>query len=179
MLQNIRQRKRGALEKAIDRYTPYIYAIVYRSAQGLLQKEDVEEVVSDVFVSLWKHAGSLDTEKGSLRAYIGTAARNATYNKMRSLKLHDTLDEQADTAQSGPQQTMEQKEDSRMLLDLLIRLGEPDSEIFLRYYYYQEHIPSIAQNTGLCISTVKTKLARGRTKLRKMLEGLEGSERSE
>lgn len=48
-------------------------------------------------------------------------------------------------------------------------LGEPDSEIFVRRYKFDEKIKDISKAMGLNISTVKTRLSRGKRKLRKML----------
>jgi len=57
-----------------------------------------------------------------------------------------------------------------MLISLIMALGEPDSEIFIRYYYYEQKIKHIAKYTGIPISTVKTKLVRGRAELKKSYE---------
>lgn len=50
-----------------------------------------------------------------------------------------------------------------------MRLGEPDIEIFVRYYLYDEKLKEIAAATALNLSTVKTKLSRGKRKLKNML----------
>ena len=52
-------------------------------------------------------------------------------------------------------------------------LGEPDSEIFVRRYKSDEKIKDISKAMGLNISTVKTRLSRGKRKLRKMLSDAE------
>ena len=54
-------------------------------------------------------------------------------------------------------------------MDVINSLGQPDSEIFLRYYYYEEKVSKIAEVTGLNASTVKTKLSRGRKRIKEML----------
>lgn len=55
-------------------------------------------------------------------------------------------------------------------MNLIQELGEPDREIFMRYYYYEEKISKISKNMGINISTIKTKLARGRKRLKEVLE---------
>ena len=57
-----------------------------------------------------------------------------------------------------------------MLLELIRHLGEPDSEIFLRHYWYNEKVSRISAVTGICRSTITTKLHRGRKKLKEILE---------
>ena len=138
LLADLKRKKCTALEKAIDIYTPYISVIIYNIIGGVMTKEDVEEVVSDTFVSLWRTAETLDAEKGGLRAYLAATARNCARNK-------------------------------RSLVSLIRELGETDGEIFLRRYWYGEKVSKISAATGINQSTVKTKLRRGRIKLREIL----------
>lgn len=57
--------------------------------------------------------------------------------------------------------------------ETVMSLGEPDSEIFVRRYKFDEKIKNISKAMGLNISTVKTRLSRGKRKLRKMLSNAE------
>jgi len=57
--------------------------------------------------------------------------------------------------------------------EIVMSLGEPDSEIFVRRYKFDEKIKDISKAMGLNISTVKTRLSRGKRKLRKMLSNAE------
>ena len=60
-------------------------------------------------------------------------------------------------------------EEKSMLLELIRELGEPDNEIFIRHYWYDEKLSKISDVTGICQSTIKTKLRRGRIKLKDIL----------
>ena len=139
-----------------------------------MTNEDIEEVISDTFVSLWKCAESLDTEKGSIRAYLGTIAKNCAKNKLRELRPHSELNETISSNAKSPQESFESREEKDLLVNLIMELGEPDSEIFIRYYYYEQKIKDIACYTGIPISTVKTKLSRGRLELKNFYEKREG-----
>lgn len=169
LLLMLKQRKRGALERAIDTYTPYVSVVIYNTAGASLAKEDIEEVVSDVFIALWKNAETLDFSKGSLRAYLASAARNTAKNKLRTVKASEELNENIVSLSQEPSENAEEQERRKLLLSLIKELGEPDSEIFLRYYWYEEKISYISAVTGVKAATVKTKLSRGREKLKKML----------
>ena len=50
-----------------------------------------------------------------------------------------------------------------------MELGEPDNEIFVRFYKFDEKLKDISLATGLNISTIKSKLSRGKRKLKKIL----------
>ena len=51
----------------------------------------------------------------------------------------------------------------------LDHLQPQDKEIFLRYYYYAQTVAEISMDMSLNASTIKTKLRRGRNKLKKLL----------
>ena len=170
LLNGIRKRRRGSLEKAIDIYTPYVSVIVYNVIGAAMTHEDIEETVSDAFISLWKTAHTLDTKKGTLRAYLGAIARNCARKKLRKSESYGELDENIVSDSGEPSAELEEKEEREMLLRLINSLGEPDSEIFLRHYWYGETTSQIAAATGVNKSTVTTKLQRGRNRLKEILE---------
>ncbi len=169
LLINLKKRRRESLEKAIDIYTPYVSVIVYNIIGAVMSKEDIEEVVADVFVVLWKNSEKLDNKKGSLRTYLAAVARSRAINKLRTLQMYEALDENITISSPESDTDLERQEEREMLISLIKDLGEPDSEIFFRFYYYDEKISAISSVMGLCSSTVKTKLARGRQKLKDML----------
>lgn len=169
LLINLKKRKRGSLEKAIDIYTAYVSVIVYNIIGDVMTKEDVEEVVSDIFVSLWRSAETLDNNKGSIRTYLSVIAQNCAKKKLRNAYIHSELNENLAAFYSEPDEKVEADEEKAMLLELIRELGDPDSEIFLRYYWYDEKISKISEATGLCRSTIKTRLLRGRKKLKEIL----------
>ena len=170
LLEKLRKKKRGALEIAINQYTPYVNAVVYNIIGQTMTREDMEEVVSSVFIALWLHCAELDASKGTIRSYLGAVARNNAKNKLRELKPCQPLEEFVWAESGKPHEEIERQEQASTLWNMIHTLGEPDSEIFLRYYFYEEKIGNIAKHIGLQPATVKTKLARGRQKLKKMIE---------
>ena len=169
LLIGLKKRKHGSLEKAIELYTPYVTVVVYNTIGAAMPKEDIEEVVSDAFLSLWKSAETLDAGKGSIRTYLAAIARNLAKNKLRTLHPHEEISENIISVYKTPQEDIEERENRAFMLEIIKSLGEPDCEIFLRYYYYEEKISKIAEMTGLHPSNVKTRLSRGRKKLKEIL----------
>ena len=176
LIQDIRRKRRGALEKVIDLYTPYVGTIIYNVIGSAMTKEDMEEVVLDTFVSLWRNADKFDSQKGCLRTYLGTMARNLAKNRLAYQNTNTELTENIIEVQSEPYNKMEQDEERETMIKAINELGEPDSEIFMRYYYYDEKIYHIAKMMSMPDNTVKTKLARGRRKLKEILQRRNGDE---
>ena len=164
LLMRLKNGKRNAIDEAIAVYTPYLSTVLYNMLGNRLPKEDIEEILSDVFVTLWRNADTIDLEKGTLRAYLALKK----LNKQRDYTSLDEI-ELPDEAPIPEENTAES-----VVWDAVMSLGEPDNEIFVRYYKFGEKIREIAKATGVNPSTVKTKLSRGKRKLKEILLHAEG-----
>ncbi len=170
LLEKLQKRNRSSLETVIRRFNAYVCTIIFNTGGNSLTREDMEELVDDVFLALWNNAGNINE---SLKAYIGATARNMTIKRLRGLRPEEELPEDCASDYGNPEDTVEKNELSRMLYDEIEKLGQPDSEIFLRYYYNDQKLREIAAELGLSISNVKMKLMRGRGRLREAFSGKE------
>lgn len=172
ILEGIQNRNCGFMEEAIEIYTPYLGTVLYNMLGNTLPREDIEEVVSDVFVALWRNADRIDLSKGTLRGYLAVTARNLALKKINKKRENVPIEELELADKSA---TAEENVCSKSLWESVMALGEPDNEIFIRYYHYGEKLRDISRVTGLNLSTVKTKLSRGKEKLKKMISDAEGA----
>ena len=168
----LRELKKGsetALIWFIDAYTPYVTAIIHGIIGDHMDMADVEEVASDVFFALWENARKVYSVKG----YLGAMARNKAKNKLRDLTYDLPLEEQILVLEGGnPEDTMEEKERNRAVRQAVLQMRQPEKEIFLRHYYYCQKVDTISAEMNLPLSTVKTKLRRGRARLGRELQKL-------
>ena len=159
-----------SLEQLIELYKGYVVHIVCLVLGASASREDAMEVVSDVFYTIWKVRKRLD-DSVSIKPYIATIARNMALKKIGSVKKHILLsDETVLRSLESPQQTVEQNEMFLLVREALNSLCQEDKEIFLRYYFLQQSVAEISNATDLKPSTVKTRLMRGRAKLKKLLK---------
>lgn len=165
LLLRLKNKEAKAIDEAIEIYTPYLATVLYNMVDSRLSKEDIEEIVSDVFVVLWQNADYIDLEKGTVKSYIATTARNFALKRLNKKKDYICLDD-VDLADD---EFAEPASDDDFLWKAVMRLGEPDNEIFVRYYKFDEKLKNIAKETGLNIYTVKTKLSRGKHKFKRIL----------
>lgn len=169
MLQQLRRGDEGAAEAIIDRYSAYVAAVVHRSLGKLSRPEDVEELSSDVFLAMWQHRGSLRGD--NIRPWLASVAKNRARSHLRSLgELPSELDEAELPCMDSAEMLAEKHEEERELRCAVDALAGPDREIFLRHYYRDESVAQIAAATGLHPENIKTRLRRGRVKLKKYLE---------
>lgn len=169
MLRKMRSGDEAGLEALMERYIPYVSAIVWNILRTSMTPEDAEEVVSDVFLAAWKQAA--DIKSGYAKAWLGAVARNKAKTKLRQmgreLPLEEDILELPD--ECTPVTVTEKAEERKLVRKAVGQLGEPDREIFLRHYYYAQSVKEISQEMRLNESTVKTKLRRGRMRLKTIL----------
>ncbi len=173
ILQKLRAGDPAGLGAAIETYTGYVGAVIANQLRRRGSREDIEELTANVFVSLWENR--LSIRSGRLRGWLGAVARNEGRSFLRKNRLltvspEDVLLISGDVAEK----LLERDEARRLLWEAVDSLTEPDREIFLRYYYYDQSIPAIARDMKLHREAVKSRLRRGRDKLRDMLEREEG-----
>jgi len=167
-LRRIRTGDSGALGAVIEQYAPYVYAIARNIVEPPLQPEDVEEISADVFVQLWKNAA--DVQEGKLKAWLAAVTRNKAKDRLRSLHIPAPLDEEVlELSLPGPEDGVVRQELRQLAKEAVDALPEPDRSIFLRRYYLYQKTDEIAAELGMNPATVRTRLARGRDKLRAYL----------
>ncbi|MCR5090670.1 MAG: sigma-70 family RNA polymerase sigma factor [Oscillospiraceae bacterium] len=161
-----------SLEWFIDRYGNYVGTIVSSILQDSMSREDVEEVTSDVFVTFWKNAKNLLPL--NLKGYLSRVARSLALRKLREKTQELPLEEDVLFVEEDSLiEKMDQEERNRRVREAVLSMTQPDQEIFLRHYYYCQSISVIADKMKMNPSTIKTRLKRGREKLRQHLTGLE------
>ena len=165
LLQRLQAGDAQALADLIDSYTAYVYAIAKNVIDPPLGPEDTEEVAADVFLLLWNHAG--DVEEGKLKPWLAAVTRNRAKDRLRGLHLPIPLEDEAvDVSFPGPEEGIVHQELRQLARQAVEELPEPDRGIFLRYYYLYQKTDEIAAALGMNPATVRTRLARGRDKLR-------------
>ena len=155
----------------IDRYAPYVTAIVSGLAKGALTTSDVEEVAADVFYKVWTKRTQI--QEVTMKAFIAQIARNTCIDRLR--KAHKEIVPYDDdilhiTYHEYPEEIAIAQEQKQIIQRAVESFGELDREIFIRFYYFGETIKSISKKLNLNQSTIKTKLHRSRGKLRSIVQ---------
>ena len=169
ILRGLRSKDPGSLEKLMDKYIPYVSAIVWNFLRGSMTREDAEEVVSDVFLAAWNQAG--DIRPDAVRAWLGAVARNKSRQKLRQSGVDLPLEEDVleIPAEDTPEGRWTREEEARLVREAVDYLEQPDREIFLRHYWFAQTVAQIGTQMHMNESTIKTKLRRGRARLKEIL----------
>ena len=167
-LHQIRRGSQEALLWFINRYGAYVSAIIRGIIGQTLAESDVEEIASDVFFALWNNAEKVCSD--AARPWLSAVARNAARDRLRRAVPEQPLPEDAVIVDDRtPETVLTEKEQTARVQLALLSLEPADREVFLRFYYYCQRIGDISREMGLNESTVKSKLRRGREKLKVFL----------
>ena len=168
VLRQMKQGSQDALAWFIQRYGAYVSTIIHNIIGQRMSNADVEEVASDVFLALWNNAGKI--LPNAARGWLATVARNTARSRLRRASDTLPLDEEAVIVDDRtPEAALERREQAVRVRMALLSLNPVDREVFLRFYYYYQKTADIAADMELNESTVRTKLNRGRAKLRDFL----------
>lgn len=135
--------------------------------------EDIEEVISDVLVGIWKSRDHFDeTRDTSFKSYCYGIARKTALKKRRDcMKTHGIIplkdDMQGDV--SDLQEQLEKEEEEKILVDVLKRAEEPLRTIFILRYFYFYRVKEIAAVLQISAKQVENYLYRGKGSLKKEL----------
>ena len=162
--------ERAALRRTMEVYAGYTSAVLGNTLRGQASREDLEELLSDVFLSLWRSREGLDPDK-SLKSWLAAVARNRAVDFLRRKKeTHPVPDGLPDPA-PGPEEQLLQKERVQALERALNALSARDRNLVYRKYYYLQSTARMAAELGLTERAVEGKLYRIRRKLQKQLGG--------
>ena len=170
LTQRLKRHDEAAFEEVMNKYLPLVSNIVYNIGRDRLSKEDMEETISDIFVILWNNTDKI--MEGKLQGYLCRIARTKALDRLSKHKKPQTLDIEELEIQSdiSMEVTAEIDDVTEILHELIDELHEPDREIMLRYYYYQQTAPIIAKILRMNKETVNSKLRRNKEKLRLKLK---------
>lgn len=161
-------RQQQALQEAMERYGSYVKTVIYNVLRSQGTREDLEELSSDVFYSLWEHAGTIS--RGKIKAWLGAVARNRAKSFLRS--NHQTLPMDEDVLElpdASPENQALEKDLRRRLLAAVQSMSPVDKEIFLRYYYEYQTMEQISASMDIPVGTIKSRLSRGRRRLKQVI----------
>ena len=162
------------VRQLMQQYAALAYSVIAGRSGSAASAEDIEECVSDVFFEVYRQRERFDPEKGTLRAFISVVARRRAVNLFRKTVRETGRradGELPEGVEPGFEEAVIGAEERRQLLETIRSLGEPDSQIIFRRYYFGQKSKEIAADLGMTPGAVDTRLSRALGKLRSMLGG--------
>jgi RNA polymerase sigma-70 factor, ECF subfamily len=168
LIERIISRDRQALSALYDRYARLIYSVAYRSLGSV---EESEEIVMDVFAKIWTTADRYNADKARVDTWIFMMTRSRILDRLRSKQRRSKLTE-AIVVEDLPTSTNDNSVDLEIadrrtqILSALATLPPEQRQVLELAYYGGWSHREIAEQTGMALGTVKTRIRLGLEKLR-------------
>ena len=173
MIAGLKAGDERALDAAILSYSRLLWSIARAVLHNVGTTQDMEESVADAFIQLWKNSGSLNEMRGSVKTWLCVAVKSRAIDRYRRIIRNNEVGLEEQITSCGAwllDQTMDAVL-QRELLAAIHALGEPDREIILRRFYYQQKPKEISAALDLSIRQVENRIYRAKQRLREQLDG--------
>ena len=161
-------------ERASKGFSDPTYDRLFRIAYYYLKHEEwAQEVVLDVFLTLWKQRDTL-TSVQNIEDYCFILTRNASLNYLnketrRSDSLSTDLPEN-DASDPSPEEHLISEELFARYVKALDRLPERCREVFIRVREEKQSYTQVAEELGISVKTVDAQLQKAVSRLKDMLK---------
>ena len=147
---------------------------IFRFVARLVRDHQLaEDVVSEVFLEVWRHAAAFES-RSAASTWLLSIARFKALSSLRrrgDAQLDEVTAAAIPDSADDPEVTVRKKERGEILRDCLTRLSPDHREIVDLVYYQGLAIGQVAAIVGIPESTVKTRMFHARTQLSALLAG--------
>jgi RNA polymerase sigma-70 factor (ECF subfamily) len=181
LLNRVADRDETALALLYERYAQLIYALALRILQ---QPELAEDLVQETFVRVWRRASTFRSGPGGVPAWLFRIARNLALDQLRrqaarphTIQLaadsdgetagHNLVDPAVDVAEQGWQRVRRDQ-----VRNALTQLPLEQRQVIELAYFAGLTHRELANQLGVPLGTVKSRLRRGLQTLSRLLPGL-------
>lgn len=172
LLRQIGDRQPAALDALYDRHAPTLLALGRRILGSLA---DAEEVLQEVFLHVWNHAGRYDSSRSSVSTWLILITRSRAIDRLRTRKVvertHETSVQENPVEHASPEgvETVFIHERRERVRSELGKLPDEQRQVLEMAFYEGLSQSEIAAKADLPLGTVKTRTLLAMKKLRSAL----------
>jgi RNA polymerase sigma-70 factor (ECF subfamily) len=150
-------------EAAFDQYSQSVYRFVYR----MTRREDVaEDIAQETFLALVRSPERWNAARGSMKTYLLAIARNLVLKRFRDYRTEEQLDDEEQGRATDPRTALEI---GAAVASAIEELPGLQQEAVILFEYEGVTLEELAQIVAADVGTVKSRLHRARTRLRRTL----------
>ena len=169
LLRLVADRQPEALGVLYNRYASTVLALGKRILGSLA---DAEEVLQEVFLYAWNHAGRYDAGRSSVSTWLVLVARSRAIDRLRTRKVvertHETAHQEAPPEHASPEgvETVFVRERREKVRGEMEKLPPEQKQVLEMAFYEGLSQSEIAAKADLPLGTVKTRTLLAMKKLR-------------
>ena len=158
----------AAIAELYDRHSRLLFGLILRI---LNERGEAEDVLQEVFLSVWTRAGTYRPALGSPVAWLVGIARNRAIDRLRAIgvRLHAVEAVPAGAPADSPDSQFERGEQQRDVARALDALPAEQRILIESAYYLGLTHSELADRFSLPLGTVKTRVRTGMLALRQQL----------
>lgn len=161
---------RTAFARLYERTSAKLYGVALRI---LKSETEAEEVLQDVYVSVWRNAGRFHVERASPITWLAVLARNRAIDRIRGRKPPAaSIDEIAEpvSADLNALEVLERADDKKRLDGCLDELDQAPRQAIVAAFLDGASHSQIAAREQVPLGTMKSRIRRALMALRRCLE---------
>lgn len=179
LVKKAQQGDRAAFEELMDIYFKRIYNIAYRMAGNA---DDASDMTQEAMLKLYRNIKSFGGNS-RFSTWVYRVATNTCLDELKKIRRHTSysIDSELETDDGSiafeiedsaptPEQRAEQRELKELVKNAVLRLGDEHKTVIILRDIQGLSYDEIARVLGCSEGTVKSRISRGRAKLKSVLE---------
>jgi RNA polymerase sigma-70 factor (ECF subfamily) len=162
---------RAALKRLYEATSAKLFGVCLRI---LSDREESEDVLQDVYVTIWRRADRFDPARASVTTWISTIARNRAIDRLRArgplAKADPIEDVQLADEAPGAETLLASADDAARLHRCLGELDKRTETVIRTAFFEGLTYEALAQRMDAPLGTVKSWIRRGLARLKGCLE---------
>ena len=169
MAQVASERDRRAFTALFQLYTPRLRGFFVR---GGATDEVADELIQEVMLRIWRHAGHYSPERGRADTWVFRIARNVRSDRAGRYKRYQL--EPSDPAlvppaPETPEELAQRRRSAHTVREALAALPPEQADILRAVYFGAKSMQAVADEQSLPLGTVKSRVRLGFKRLREVL----------
>lgn len=165
LVRRCRSGDEAAWTALVERFADYVYAILVRGFE--LDDATAQDAFQEVFTRVFRRLDSLE-DASAIKPWIAQVSRRVAVDQRRA--THAGADIEALMDAGGHDPAFELIDRGETVRQALAGLPEPYRDVIERFFIRDQSYQTIAAELGLASGTIASRISRGLSMLRTMLE---------
>lgn len=171
LLGRIADGDRGAFAEFYDATAARVYGMARRV---LVDSSLSEDATQEIYLQVWRHAGSFSPTKGSAMAWLITIAHRRAVDKVRSEQARTAREERYESTSSGVShdhvaETVAERAEAEQVVTCLDSLTDSQRESVTLAYYAGLTYRQVAERLHAGLPAIKSRIRDGLIRLKNCL----------
>lgn len=175
LIQRAKQGNMNAFSELVEAYYPTVERFAYQLGN---RQDEIQDITQEVFIRVYRFLDQFSKAKFSTWLYKITLNVTRDMARKRSQNLKKIFKIQKERQEEYPEvesHILQSEEDRRLHL-CIQKLDEKYRIPIVLFYFHDKKYDEIAEIMSITLSTVKTRILRGKTMLKKAIEEMEKKE---